>query len=59
MTTRQAKHNAKRRSEGGAVIAVEFRAGEEELQLWNDVLATSAGPKDALKKLLNFYESIS
>jgi hypothetical protein len=30
---RQAKHNAKRRSEGAAVIAIQFRADEPEAQV--------------------------
>jgi hypothetical protein len=29
-----------------------------KFQLWFDVLAISNGPKDALKKLLNFYKPL-
>jgi hypothetical protein len=54
MTSRQAKHQAKRRAEGGVSITVVLHPNEPELQLWFDVLAISNGPKDALKKLLNF-----
>jgi hypothetical protein len=58
MTSRQAKHQAKRRSEGGVSITVTLLPNEPELQLWFDVLAISNGPKDAIKRLLNFSKPL-
>jgi hypothetical protein len=58
MTSRQAKHQAKRRANGTVSITVALYPNEPEFQLWFDVLAISNGPKDALKKLLNFYKPL-
>jgi hypothetical protein len=52
MTTRQARHNAKRRSEGAAVIAVEFRADEPEAQVWKELVQWFGSPKKAMSELI-------
>jgi hypothetical protein len=52
MTTRQAKHNAKRRSEGAVTIAVTFRANEPEAAQWEYYSNLCGGRKEALKWLL-------
>jgi hypothetical protein len=52
MTTRQAKYNAKRRSEGAAVIAVEFRADEPEAQVWKELVQWFGSPKKAMSELI-------
>lgn len=52
MTTRQAKHNAKRRLEGAVTIAVTFRADEHECAKWAFLVKQHGGPKQAMRHLL-------
>ena len=52
MTTRQAKHNAKRRLEGAVTIAVTFRADEPEAAQWRQLVEVHGGPKQAMRHLL-------
>jgi hypothetical protein len=52
MTTRQAKHNAKRRSEGATVIAIQFRADEPEAQVWKELVQWFGSPKKAMSELI-------
>ena len=49
MTTRQAKHNAKRRSEGAVTISVTFRADEPEAAQWTQLVEREGGPKKAMQ----------
>ena len=49
MTTRQAKHNAKRRLEGAVTIAVTFRANEPEAAQWEKLIEQKGGPKKAMQ----------
>jgi len=51
MTSRQAKHNAKRRSEGAVIIAVTFRVDEPEAAQWEYYSNLCGGRKEALKWL--------
>lgn len=52
MSTRQAKHNAKRRSEGAVTIAVTFRANEPEAEQWAYFVSLCGGPKEAMRHLI-------
>lgn len=52
MTTRQAKHNAKRRLEGAVTIAVTFRADEPEAAQWSYFVSLCGGPKEAMRHLI-------
>ena len=52
MTTRQAKHNAKRRLEGAVTIAVTFRADEPEAAQWAYYVNLCGGPKEAARHLI-------
>jgi hypothetical protein len=49
MTTRQAKHNAKRRLEGAVTISVTFRADEPGAAQWAKLLENHKGPKQAIQ----------
>jgi hypothetical protein len=51
MTSRQAIHQAKRRSQGAVTINVTFRADEPEAEAWGR-LSAYLGPKEAMKRLL-------
>lgn len=50
--TPQAKHNAKRRSEGAVTINVMFRADEPEAAQWSYYVGLCGGPKEAARHLI-------
>jgi hypothetical protein len=53
MTTRQAKHQAKRRAEGGVSITIALLPNEPETKLWFDLVEKVGSPKLAFKYLLD------
>jgi hypothetical protein len=53
LTSRQAKHQAKRRSEGGVSITVMLLPNEPETKLWFDLVEKVGSPKLAFKYLLD------
>ena len=55
MTSRQAKHQAKRRAEGGLSISIQFRVEEPETKAWLRLAEVCGGNKRALSHLLKDY----
>lgn len=53
MTSRQARHQAKRRAEGGVNVQVVLMPNEPETKVWLDLVQEIGSPKLVLKYLLD------